>query len=467
MKENTNIKNNNKGMTLIECIVSIVILSICIIPLLNTFSFCYKYTAKAKMRQKATNVAQDVIETYKADDINTLMQKIVSADATISGQDVLNSSRSDYTEAYIPKLVTSNDGTGYYLYSNLTTAGSNDRYDAVVKVTSGNITYDPTSNPTAYDYTSTGLFNGPEDTCVISQDVTLYSDILITVANAIDNQRTLYIADSWNNPCVTNIKVTRDNVFKFMAADPSDPADYKVTYESKYRFDVEFKDMDASSNLTSTSGSIVVNVTASTSSYNTKLQSETFVDDLNSISYFYYPIYDGADSVQVHTGYVSGSVSQYVPVKLNGDTITIFNSVKKIDMNIYKQKKASVKTDEDIVKYANYDDVYTLKIQPGAETSSYFQTGITGNVDSNIYKSSESGSQIVAHTTTGFLKIGSALDSSALSNNQLVCVLDVYIFGHGEAGDLTAITTYAAADAIDFDDARANVQATIVDNIKY
>ena len=461
MKENINITKNNKGMTLIECIVSIVILSICIIPLLNTFSFCYKYTAKAKMRQKATNVAQDVIETYKADNLDTLMKKITDTET------VLRSTRSDYAENYIPKIVTSSDGTGYYLYSNLTAEGSNERYDAVVKVSSGNATYDPSTNPTAYDYTSTGLFNGPEDTCVITQDVTLYSDILTTVSNAIQNQRTVYMSAGWNNPCVTHIYVKRENVFTFEAADASAIADYEVLYESSYRFVIELSDMNASSVLTSTTGSMVVNVTTSDSTYATRLSSETFVDDLNSITFFYYPIYDGADYINVQSGYVGGAFNQYVPVTLSEDLITVYNSVKEIDLNIYKQKYASVKTAEEIVRYTTFDDTYVLKVQPGSETSTYKKTGITGNVGSNIYNSTESGSQMLAHTITGYLAVGSVLDSAAFSNNQLVCVVDVYIFAHGEAGDLTSMSTYAAVDAINFSEARANVEATIVDNIKY
>ena len=486
MKNIKNLKLNNKGMTLIECIISITILSICIIPLLNTFAFCYKYTSKAKIRQKATNVAQEVLETYKADSLDTVMNKIISTDASISADNVLNSGSVSYAEAYISTpssttpSVSLNDGTGYYLYSNITATGSNEKYDAIVKVTSGNALYDPsnatdTDNIAVFNTTSTDLFNGPEGTYVISQDSELFSKMLTTLSGSVSNQCDKFKNDfGWNNPCVIGISLKRNNVITYSATVPPETEPYVVKYESKYEFTISYRDMmpDASFDADpNKSKSQVVTFDKNDSGYTSYLCSEKNVQKLNSITFFYYPIYDDINTVSVANGYTNGSITQHVPITVidSSDVLSVYNTVGQIDVNIYKQKIASVKSAADILKYAAADKNYLLNVTAGEE-SNYYKTGLVGNVDNNVYSSADTGRPISALTgiANGKLILGSVLDSSALKNNQLICVLDIYVFGHGEAGDLTTVTSYDAVTAIIVGkESRANVQATIVDNIEY
>ena len=57
---------DNAGMSLVELIVAIAILSVAITPLLYTFVYTASFNAKAKVKQRATNAAMSVMETFKA-----------------------------------------------------------------------------------------------------------------------------------------------------------------------------------------------------------------------------------------------------------------------------------------------------------------------------------------------------------------------------------------------------------------
>lgn len=66
-------KSNNKGLTLIEVIVAVAVLSIAILPLLYSFVYTAKFNMKSREKQRATSAAQAIVEKYKAysiDDIN-------------------------------------------------------------------------------------------------------------------------------------------------------------------------------------------------------------------------------------------------------------------------------------------------------------------------------------------------------------------------------------------------------------
>ena len=57
---------DNKGMSLVEMIVAIAILSVAVAPILYAFVYTTNFNAKAKKRQRATNAAMSVMETFKS-----------------------------------------------------------------------------------------------------------------------------------------------------------------------------------------------------------------------------------------------------------------------------------------------------------------------------------------------------------------------------------------------------------------
>ena len=64
---------NNGGFSLLEVLVAMVILAIVSIPLLHSFVTTARTNAKAKVLMKATDVAENTVETFKNQDVETLI----------------------------------------------------------------------------------------------------------------------------------------------------------------------------------------------------------------------------------------------------------------------------------------------------------------------------------------------------------------------------------------------------------
>ena len=72
MKRKTvNQKQSNKGFTLVEVLVAILILAIIVVPLLSAFVMSAKTNAKARQTLRATTLAQNVMEELKAYSLET------------------------------------------------------------------------------------------------------------------------------------------------------------------------------------------------------------------------------------------------------------------------------------------------------------------------------------------------------------------------------------------------------------
>lgn len=63
---------DNRGMTLVELLVSVVILAIVVVPLLHTFITAARTNMIARQRLRMTTAAQDIMEGLKADSIEEL-----------------------------------------------------------------------------------------------------------------------------------------------------------------------------------------------------------------------------------------------------------------------------------------------------------------------------------------------------------------------------------------------------------
>ena len=75
-----NKKSNNVGMTLVEVIVAIAILSIVILPVLHTFVSSTIYNARARSRQQTTAAAQTVLENFKAYSVKEICDQFTHVD---------------------------------------------------------------------------------------------------------------------------------------------------------------------------------------------------------------------------------------------------------------------------------------------------------------------------------------------------------------------------------------------------
>ncbi len=62
--------NSNRGFTLVEVLVAVVILAVVVVPLLNSFYTASRTNAKAKKLMDATTAAQNVFEELKAEKLD-------------------------------------------------------------------------------------------------------------------------------------------------------------------------------------------------------------------------------------------------------------------------------------------------------------------------------------------------------------------------------------------------------------
>ena len=68
-------KLNNKGMSLVELIVAVAIISMISSIFYNCFVASARTNAKARIQHKATSLAQNIVEALKAEDINTILHQ--------------------------------------------------------------------------------------------------------------------------------------------------------------------------------------------------------------------------------------------------------------------------------------------------------------------------------------------------------------------------------------------------------
>lgn len=151
------LKKNNKGISLVEVIVSMAILAIIAVPLLSYFSSAAAYNARAKNRQTAVTLAQSIVEKCKDTNIEEIAKGFHVTSASSFASDfhlvnpikVINSVDSSRPEDMVWELKS--DGTAYvkgsegsFAGGKFTTAHSTDGnlYYIIRNIQEGGYSYD-------------------------------------------------------------------------------------------------------------------------------------------------------------------------------------------------------------------------------------------------------------------------------------------------------------------------------------
>ena len=71
---------NNKGMTLVEILVAMMILTVVSLVLLRAFVSATKYNKIAKEKQREITLAQSIMESFKAYDMEEIVKQFHGAD---------------------------------------------------------------------------------------------------------------------------------------------------------------------------------------------------------------------------------------------------------------------------------------------------------------------------------------------------------------------------------------------------
>lgn len=131
-------KLNNKGLSLVEILVTVVIIALISAPVINSFMQAIQVNANARTIQNGTSIAQDTAEYFKAVDIESLIalyggganKENTLQDWVISNEKDGNTVEISYTE-----------NTGVYKFSGIPVKGA-DGEDFIVDVTLDPSSYD-------------------------------------------------------------------------------------------------------------------------------------------------------------------------------------------------------------------------------------------------------------------------------------------------------------------------------------
>lgn len=137
-------KLNQKGMTLIEVIVAMAILAVVIVPTLRIFASTSGTNLRSRQRQRATSVAEGVMESFKAYNMEALCRQFVSgtfggvvSDATTT-MNVFAGYNSGGTPTEISPLrddFTLRDDADYYRFHIANAASEGQLYDVDIMAT--------------------------------------------------------------------------------------------------------------------------------------------------------------------------------------------------------------------------------------------------------------------------------------------------------------------------------------------
>lgn len=99
---------NNKGFSLIELLVAIVILAIIVVPLLHSFVTSIRTNAKSRSNMHGTSIAEDILEKYEAYTIDEMAEQYLG-DAAYTLTDGAGNSLADL--AAVDAVLEQADGT--------------------------------------------------------------------------------------------------------------------------------------------------------------------------------------------------------------------------------------------------------------------------------------------------------------------------------------------------------------------
>ncbi|MCH5255825.1 MAG: prepilin-type N-terminal cleavage/methylation domain-containing protein [Lachnospiraceae bacterium] len=147
--------SDNKGFTLLEVLIAVIILAIVIVPMLHSFVSSHRMNARSKQYMRATTLAQDEMEIFEKEKLEDL-QDTSKFSYTVTGPDTLGEGRYEFLREGI-----NNDHSG----------ASVSKFDVLVKL-------DPERANTSdryYDTNSQALFYmntiGSTDSAVYVQSI--------------------------------------------------------------------------------------------------------------------------------------------------------------------------------------------------------------------------------------------------------------------------------------------------------
>lgn len=342
-------KSNNAGMSLVEVVIAMAILSIVILGVLYSFIYSARFNARARMRQQTTAAAQTVMENFKAYSVQDIYDDFVDSSFSLNG-----GSGTGYTGTPGGSMTFDIEGMSY----------ENEPYD--VRVSLSGHTSDA-ANVTTLNYENPTQEHAAVYVGYVGMDADVLTKIMGEVAEEWTNQENAALSGggATPDPSATSAPMVSHSLYEVdnskinitkreLKIDISnDTGDCVATVSCIYTYEVNgypyVKDMYGTTDTFDFSGQCEVDLSGSTVEGHS-LSKEIFNQPtaLESLSLYYYPAYS----------YVPSSGGSGAPVRINEDHIYINNSTgTRIKCYIYKQKNLAV-SDSRLSTAENVYEVY-------------------------------------------------------------------------------------------------------------
>ncbi|MDE5748116.1 MAG: hypothetical protein K2I21_11145, partial [Acetatifactor sp.] len=319
-------KLNNVGMSLVEVVIAMAILSVVILGVLHSFVYSARLNARSRERQQTTAAAQTVMEYFKAYSVQSIYDDFVDSSFSLNGGNGIS-----YTGTPGGAMTFDITGMSY----------ENEPYDVKVSL-SGHSS--AAANVTTLNYETPTQ----EHAAVYVGYAGMDADALHGIASLVA-QKWSDMESASSDPSATSaptvshhdyeVDSSKINITKReLKVDVSNTSgNYVATVSCTYSFTVNgypYTKTDGTTDTFNYSDTYVVDLSGS-SAEGHSLSKEIFNQStaLESLTLYYYPAYR----------YVPSSGDPSAPVRIGEDHIRINNSTgTRIKCYIYKQKNLAV-----------------------------------------------------------------------------------------------------------------------------
>ncbi|MCR5650721.1 MAG: prepilin-type N-terminal cleavage/methylation domain-containing protein [Lachnospiraceae bacterium] len=410
---------NDSGFTLLELLIAMLILSVALIPMLNSFAVNAKVNQKAKVKLRATMIAQDIMEGIKGYSTKDIYKQFTGASEfrLIDNEAIVNPADKKVISVNTTVSASSAEGlTASYIMKGLVYQGQ--RYDAKLDIDGTNFT----ASGNRLNLSGNVIQPNSEGLADLSVMDSHYDGI--------------FMSDNYNTRQEFLDKLIDVNGW--------------LGTEVNRTFEIELKDAGVTA-IGNPKQVVTVNVTYNTVSAGmiglpysrnyTAYNNIDIADDgcsIRSLYFFYYPAYDGIYNI--------GGAARNI--KYN-DKI-VFKNEDKIPTTIYIMKQ---KTTDPLILPELYmkEETYKLDVTVKEDSFTSYDNRVT-TICTNLMKSLYNGADLPTGNIT--FRFGSSLVNASMLqadravstrtvNRMFDAVVTIYSEGAADAGfpDSMLLTT--------------------------
>lgn len=313
---------NQKGMSLVELIIAVTIMSVAIAPLLYSFAHSARYNAKAKKAQRATSAAQTVMENIKAYNLDSVYEKFCV--------DPLDSTKHIDEVPFLYKNPTA-------VYSTTNTYNANAGYSDKMGT---------------YKITGMKMSDGPSDSHLYDVDITIapdkteslptyhvYNPSIDALYEENSESEGMYAFDPYfvATACVKNSGVPSENIkhieMERTATLVFDDTTMRVDYLYKYKL---YSTPDDNPAAVLASGDFPKSISVDRGDSATRLR---------DIYYYYYPAYDNRLGTEDGGGGINPGIIHVYADYLNIKNTTTDHDTEPVNVYVFKQRDVALLSD--------------------------------------------------------------------------------------------------------------------------